>query len=207
MTNPLRSERGGATLMHVLVACFATNSFGCQASSPSSTERSDQRPVARAGGPAEDGIYALVGHEAPRPPPQGWSEVLVAMVGSIPATEPGKPSAQSAASIGVMIWSRGTTRAVLMDMTKPGSQGAKTEVVDTVLVELGPHHMLTDLCEKNGVPDPELLAEVESDPGQAPYYTTKGATFRLNRTSRKIERIEASGIRCAVRSFGVGFGK
>jgi len=94
-----------------------------------------------------------------------------------------------------------------MVLIKPTSQGATTEVVDTLLVELPPNHMLIDLCEKNGVTDPELLAEVESHPGPAPYYTSKGSAFRLNRATRKIERIAADGIRCAVRSFGVGFGQ
>ena len=91
-----------------------------------------------------------------------------------------------------------------VDANKPTSQGVATEVVDTLLVELPPHHFLTDLCQTNGATDPEFLAEVESGPAPGPYYTSKGAAFRLNRASRRIERVPAEGIRCAVRSFGIG---
>jgi hypothetical protein len=204
MFSPSPQQWTAARLLHVTAACLAMTASACQANKPPSPERGAQRPTERTARSNGDGLDALIGHEVPRPPPAGWNEAFGALVGPIRGSEAGSPGIQPVASIGVRIWSRGVTSAVVMVLIEPTSQGATTEVVDTLLAELPPRHMLIDLCEKNGVTDPELLAEVESDPGPAPHYTSKGSAFRLNRATRKIERIPAEGIRCAVPSFGVG---
>jgi hypothetical protein len=204
MFSPALQQWTAARLLHVTTACLAMTTSACQANKPASPERGAQRSAERTASSNGNALAALVGHEAPRPPPAGWTEAFGALVGPIRGSEAGPPGAQPVESIGVDIWTRGATSAVVMSLIRPTSQGATSEVVDTLLVELPPRHMLIDLCEKNGVTDPELLAEVESDPGPAPHYTSKGSAFRLNRATRKIERIPAEGIRCAVRSFGVG---
>jgi hypothetical protein len=207
MFSPPPQQWTASRLLRVTAACLTMTASACQANTPTSPEHGAPRSTEGTASSNGDGLDALIGHEAPRPPPAGWNEAFGALVGPIRASGAGSPGTQPAASIGVRIWSRGATRAVVMVLIKPTSQGAMTEVLDTLLVELPPHHMLIDLCEKNGAPDPELLAEVESDPGPTPYYTSNGSAFRVNRATRRIERIPAEGIRCAVPSFGVGLGK
>lgn len=207
MFSPSPQQWTAARLLHVMAACLAMTASACQANPTSSPERGAQRSTQRTASSNGDALDVLVGREVPRPPPAGWNHVMEMQVGPPRATEVETPGAQPVESIGVAIWSRGATRAVVMFLVKPASRGVTSEVVDILLVELPPHHFLTDLCDKNGATDPELLAEVESSPVPGPYYTTKGSAFRVNRAARKIERITADGIRCAVPSFGVGFGQ